>query len=102
MAERAIALAILLQVAVPAVALFGDLPTRFGFQMYSAQGGVVVEALDDDGKPVEVDLSRILPGALRAELDWTKVLPEEICAAEPHAARVTVTQSGRERTLRCA
>jgi hypothetical protein len=91
-----------LQVAVPAIALLGEPPTRFGFHMYTAQGGVSVEAVDLDGDEVAIDLSRLVAGTLRPELDWTKVLPEEVCAAESGAARVTVRQSDRERTIQCA
>jgi hypothetical protein len=96
-----IALVILVQAAVPTIALLGEPPTRFGFQMYSAQGTVSVEAVDLEGGEVGIDLSRLVAGTLRPELDWTRVLPEEICAAEPRAARVTVRQPGNERTVRC-
>jgi hypothetical protein len=90
-----------LQVAVPAVALLGEAPTRFGFHMYTAQGGVTVKAVDAKGSEVVVDLSRVAAGELRPELKWTDILPEAVCAAEPDAARVTVSQSGSGRTVSC-
>ncbi len=92
-------LVVLLRVAVPAIALFGEPPTRFGFQMYSAQGAVSVEAFNINGNEIVVDLSRALPGAIRLGLDWTEILPEDVCAVEVEAVRVTVRQSGKERKV---
>lgn len=89
------------QLVVPAIALLGTPPTRFGFQMYSAQGGVVVEVVDRAGREVPIDLGEVVAGTPRPELDWTGVLPERICDSKPHAVRVTVTQPERRRTLRC-
>lgn len=89
------------QLVVPAIALLGAPPTRFGFQMYSAQGGAVVEVVDRAGRDVHVDLGEVLAGTPRPELDWTRVLPERICESEPQAVRVTVIQPEHERTVRC-
>jgi len=89
------------QIAVPAVALANGVPSRFGFQMYSGQGGVTVEAVDARGKAVPVDLEGLVPGLLRPEFNWTDALPEAVCAAKPSAARVTVRQSDHERSVRC-
>lgn len=91
-----------LQVALPAIALVNDPPARFGFQMYSALGGVSLEAVDAAGKPVDVDLESIVAGTLRPEFDWTGVLPERICQATPDAVQVTVEQDGVRRDVRCA
>ena len=96
-----VAAAIVVQVAVPAVALFNGVPSRFGFQMYSGQGGVRVEAFDARDRAVRVDLDSIVPGLVRPEFDWTPALPEAVCAATPSAARVTVRQQGHQRSVRC-
>lgn len=96
-----IAAVIALQLAVPAVALASGVPSRFGFQMYSGQGRVAVEAVDSHGAAVPVDLGDIVPGLLRAEFDWTGELPEAVCVATPSAVRVTVSQPDQERTIRC-
>jgi hypothetical protein len=96
-----VAAVIAAQVAVPIVALANGVPSRFGFQMYSGRGGVVVEAVDARRKAVPVDLDSILPGLLRPEFDWTGALPEAVCATTPSAARVTVRQQDRERSIRC-
>jgi hypothetical protein len=99
--RRLVAAVIALQVAVPTIALAHSVPSRFGFQMYSGQGGVAVEAVDARGRAVPVDLDRIVPGLLRAEFDWTVVLPEAVCAATPSADRVTVSQPEQKRSVRC-
>jgi hypothetical protein len=91
-----------LQVALPALALVNDPPARFGFQMYSALGGVSLKTVDAAGKPLDVDLESIIAGALRPEFDWTGVLPERICQATPEAVRVTVEQDGVRRDVQCA
>lgn len=96
-----VAAVIAAQIAVPAVALATDVPSRFGFQMYSGQGGAVVKAVDARGRAVPVDLDSIVPGLLRPEFDWTGALPEAVCAAVPAASRVTVRQADHERSVRC-
>lgn len=89
------------QVAVPAIALLDEPPTRFGFQMYSAQGGVKVESVDAEGQSIEVNLDSVIAGSLRPEFDWTQGLPERICALTPGAVQATVEQPERTRVLRC-
>ncbi|MGY1828777.1 MULTISPECIES: hypothetical protein [unclassified Blastococcus] len=89
------------QVTVPAVALLDAPPTRFGFQMYSAQGGVVVTAIDARGREFSPDLEESLAGVMRPEFDWTTVLPEYVCDVVPRAVQVTVEQPDQERTVRC-
>jgi hypothetical protein len=90
------------QTIVPAVALTGDLPARFGFQMYSGVGGVKVHAVDARGEEISVDLGAEVAEPLRPELDWLAALPERACAAAPSAVRVTVEQSGRHRSVACS
>ena len=96
-----LAAVIAVQIAVPAIALTNGVPSRFGFQMYSGQGGVVVSAVDARGRAVKVDLAGIVPGLPRPEFDWTGALPEAICAATPAAERVTVRQQDKKRNVRC-
>lgn len=97
----AIAGVIAVQVAVPLVALFDDPPTRFGFQMYSAVGGTDVSVRDDSGHKLPFDPATVLAGQLRPEVDWTRRLPERVCAAVPQAHTVTVRRPHQERTVTC-
>lgn len=97
----ALAAVLSLQIAIPAVALFGELPNRFGFQMYSAQGGVSLDVLDGQGNHIDVNLDDVVAASLRPELEWTELLPEKVCTSVPEAARVAVEQSGRKRVVQC-
>lgn len=97
----AVVAVIVLQLAVPTIAFMGKPPARFGFQMYSGIGAVSVTAVDDRGEKIPVDVNAELAGLLRPDLDWTGALPERICVASPSAVRVTVEQSGRQRTIQC-
>ena len=99
---RLIAAAVVLQVAVPAVALAHGVPSRFGFHMYSGRTpGLAVEVLDVAGRPLVVDLDDYVASG-RPELDWTAVLPEAICARTPAAAEVSVRSRDHERSISCA
>lgn len=98
---RLVMVAIVLQLVVPAIAFAREPPSRFGFQMYSGVGGAEVEARDAAGRSIEIDLSYLLAGSMRPELDWTVRLPEYVCVNVPAAATVTVRQSSRRRTLTC-
>jgi len=89
------------QIAVPTIALTGELPARFGFQMYSGLGGVKVRAVDARGDEIAVDLRTEVAEPLRPELDWLGVLPERACAAAPSAIQVTVEQAGQQRSVAC-
>ncbi|CCG02929.1 hypothetical protein [Blastococcus saxobsidens] len=89
------------QVTVPTLALLDEPPTRFGFQMYSAQGGVEVTATDVHGSRFTPDLTNSLAGSLRPEFDWTRSLPEFVCEVTPRAVGVTVTQPEQKRSVRC-
>ena len=100
-----IALVVLVQVAVPAVALVNDPPTRFGFQMYSGVGEVPSIRLDlADGGSQDLTLREVV-AVDRVELDWASRLPSELCARFPAATRVTLTwqktgEVAREECLR--
>lgn len=89
------------QIVIPVIALTGELPARFGFQMYSGLGGVRVQAVDGRGEEIGVDLGTEVAQPLRPELDWLAVLPERACKAAPSAVQVTVEQSGRQRSASC-
>ena len=97
----AVAVVIVLQVATPAIALMGTKPARFGFQMYSGLGAVKVTAVNDRAENIPVNPEAEIAGLLRPDVDWTGVLPERICDSYPSAARVTVEQPGRQRTIEC-
>jgi hypothetical protein len=75
-----------LQLAVPAVALFGPRPGRFAWQMYSALPDLpqawVVEA---DGDERLVDLTRLF-AVRRAEIDYVAVMRAGLCDATGAAA----------------
>jgi hypothetical protein len=94
---------ILLQITVPTVALFGELPARFGFQMYSGYGDGRIEVRDASGAAVAFDAAGVLPHPLRPELDWTQYVPEHLCQTVPGAATIVVLQDGRgEVAVPCA
>lgn len=102
-AKRAVLLAVVAaQFVVPTIALLGSTPpTRFGFQMYSAQGWVKVKIFDESGHRITFDQSAHVAGLLRPELDWTRRLPEHLCRSVAGAARVVVDQPERRRDHRC-
>ncbi|TYL53188.1 hypothetical protein [Agromyces mariniharenae] len=96
-----ILLVVLVQFAVPAIALLLPPPQKFGFQMYSGAGGVAVTIFDADGDPIEpVDIDELV-GQLRPDIDWLPVLPERLCQEVPGADRVIVEQSAHERSITC-
>ena len=97
----AICAVICVQVALPLIALLQPPPQEFGFQMYSALGGVTAITVDADGvEQPFVDLDRILAKD-RPEVDWLPSLPEAICEADAAAVSVQVGQSGRIRSIEC-
>lgn len=93
--------AIGLQVAVPTVAFLDEHPTRFGFQMFSAQGRIEVEIHDDEGHELDFDPEGMIAGRLRPDLPWASELPQYLCAHVDSAAEVTVTDSSNSRTVTC-
>jgi hypothetical protein len=99
--RRLLVAAVVVQIAVPAMALMKSPPTRFGFQMYSGQGWTSVEVIGSSGDAIDVDIESYVAGALRPELDWTRNLPEVLCSSVRGAAWVTVTQLDRSRSLAC-
>jgi len=101
--KRAVLIAVVVaQFVVPMIALLGSTPpTRFGFQMYSAQGWTKVKIYDDSGHRIAFDQSEHVAGLLRPEIDWTQRLPEHVCRSVPRAARVVVEQPEQRRDHRC-
>lgn len=89
------------QVLVPTlVLLMGEVPSRFGFHMYSRSNLVEIVAVDVSGREVPVD--RDIVTTLRLDLRWTGRLPEYVCERTPDAAKVTVTQLEKSRTVTCS
>ncbi len=93
---------VLAQFAVPAIALTQEKPARFGFQMYSGYGVGTITVLDDTDAEIDFELSDVFPRSLRPELDWTRYVPEHLCAQLPQAATIVIEQdlTGRS-TLPC-
>jgi hypothetical protein len=72
---------LVLQVAVPAAALFGPRPGRFAWQMYSALPDVPrAWTIAADGTESLVDLEALF-AVRRAEIDYTAVLRTGLCGA---------------------
>lgn len=86
------------------VLLLGSKPDRFGFQMYSGYGVPSATWTDADGAEHGIDLSDVVARP-RGEIEWTAVLPEELCERIPGAVAVEVTQGQpggpRARSVRC-
>lgn len=97
----AVVVVIAAQVTVPLVALVDVPPTPFGFQMYSAQGYVMLDVMDSQHNPVDIDVEDLTAGTLRPTLNWTGALPEHVCDQMPTAAQVTVEQREWSRTIQC-
>jgi hypothetical protein len=92
-ASIAVAAFLAVQVVVPALALVGDRPGRFGWQMYSAFPGQpaawVVEA---DGTEHPLDLGELF-AVERAEIDYAAVLLSGLCDVTD-AAAIKVERAG--------
>ena len=72
---------LLVQIAVPLVALFGPRPGRFAWQMYSALPDVPrAWTVAADGSEQRVDLD-VLFAVRRAEMDYVGVLRTGLCDA---------------------
>lgn len=90
-----------LQVLVPTVAILGEPPTRFGFQMFSALGQVDIEMWDEAGNELGPVPDGLIAGRLRPDLPWASGLPEYLCAHVDAAATVTVSDSSNSATATC-
>lgn len=96
----AVVAVVLLQFAVPLLALLQPPPTRFGFQMYSGRGGAEVRVVDDSGESHPVPMDRVA-AIFRPELNWTRYLPEYLCSTRHHAVAIHVRQAEQSRSLSC-
>ncbi|MCD2443471.1 hypothetical protein LQ757_14415 [Agromyces sp. SYSU K20354] len=97
----AVLVVIVLQIAIPLVALLQPPPQKFGFQMYSGLGGVTATVVDGDGAERSVTDFDQLVAKYRPDTDWLPLLPEAICDSDADAAEVRVEQSGRVRSIEC-
>jgi len=103
--DRVVLAIVVLLFAGPAgILVLDDRPSRFGFQMYSGYGDVSATWEDATGAVHDVDLGEHLANE-RNEVDWTRTLPEDLCARIAGAVRVDVrrTQPGADdhRSVRC-
>lgn len=87
------------QLAVPTVALVRA-PSQYGFQMYSGAGWTSVVVERADGTKVYID-PRKYAARYRMDIDWTKRLPEHICARYDGAVSVAVTRRHGSRNVAC-
>ena len=90
--RAAVGVVVALQIAVPtAAALVGDLPTRFGFQMYSGLGPLPsISIVDERGRSHDVAPADVV-AVPRPELNWSSHLPPYLCQRFPSAESVTLT-----------
>jgi hypothetical protein len=95
---RALVGLIALQIAVPAVALTMEPPTRFGWQMYSGYDGELL-VLGADGNPLHYDVSAVFARHPRPELEWDSRVVDELCRQVEGAASVAVTQGRQDRKV---
>jgi len=94
------ALFLLVQVALPVAALFGDRPGRFGWHMYSAVPDLPeVWVIRSDGSEMSVDLSRLAKG--RAEINYTTALWAALCE-EPDVSAVRLLRDDESELLSCS
>lgn len=97
--QRLVALVIVAQVLVPALALTHP-PSRFGFQMFSGIGAIDIVVLDAVGDPVPVD-NTLFVRPVRSDLRYASSLPKFLCLRIPHASTVTVQDASDRRTVSC-
>lgn len=72
----------------------GPKPALFGFQMYSGYGELSASWTDAAGSTHHVVLSEHLASP-RREIDWTTILPVQLCNDLPTATSVEVRQTAR-------
>ncbi len=93
---------LLVQVAVPVVALFGPRPGRFAWQMYSALPDVPrawTVAADGSEQPVDLDA---LFAVQRAEIDYVAVLRTGLCdATGAPAVRIQADDGDEPELIAC-
>ena len=98
---RLAAVLVAVQLAIPAAAFANGVPSRFGFQMFSGhKEALEVRVVDRSGLEVVIDLDDYVASG-RAELQWSKALPDFICEHNTEAAVVTVISRDESRTVSC-
>lgn len=89
-----------IQLAVPILALTQPRPARFGWQMYTAVASLPEVKLESaDGRIAPVDLTDLVARG-RADADFSVALAEHVCATTD-AAAVRVGSGEREERLAC-
>jgi hypothetical protein len=99
-----VALAVVVQVTVPAIALFNHPPTRFGFQMYSGKGSnPKITAVDHEGHREQIPLAAIVADP-RPEIDWMSHVSQYLCASRPDIVSVHIVTSDppQDRRFACS
>jgi hypothetical protein len=93
---------LLVQIAVPVVALFGPRPGRFAWQMYSALPDVPrAWTVASDGTEQPVDLDALF-AVRRAEIDYLTVLRTGLCdATGAHAVRIEASDGDEPELIAC-
>ena len=95
-----VTLFVVVQFAVPAVALFGPRPARGGWQMYSAFPDVPsVWLVDAAGNETQVDANQFF-AQLRAEIDFAAALRAGVCDASG-AVAVKLSSHGTTELVEC-
>lgn len=91
---------VVIQLAVPMLALGQPRPARFGWQMYTAVSSLPEVRLEAaDGTTSTVDLADLLARE-RADVDVSAALARHLCATTD-AAAVLVTSGGEEERVAC-
>lgn len=91
---------VVVQLAMPAMALLGDRPTRFGWQMFTAYAPppeVSVMSTDGELRPVDLDELLALP---RPEADLISAIVTALCD-DPDTGAVLVERDGETRHEVC-
>ena len=93
---------LIVQVAVPVVALFGQRPARFGWHMYSALPPLPeVSIVHADGTEEPVDIGALF-GVQRAEIDYADAVRRRLCeTSDATEIRIRTEAAGVE-SVRCA
>lgn len=85
---------LIVQLSLPAAALFGPRPARWSWQMYSGvrtQAEFVIVRHDRTDEKVKI---ADYVGYPRAEIDLTRTLPAHICEVETDAAAIKIIPPG--------
>ncbi len=93
---------LVIQIGIPVALLWHPRPARFGWQMYSGEVAFPsYQFVYADGRREEVDLSLYL-AYMRAELDYTRLLPAHLCRQQPAAAAIAATAAAATELVPCS